>query len=92
MNIATELDLASNLFGKIKPDIRKRLEAVVAKPSQRTWNDTHGIVLDGSSFITLWQAVLEVDSTFCRSKPCDEPWPMIPSRATLISALRYATH
>lgn len=91
--IDLELDLARNLLGKLKPETRKRLQAVVNKPTQKTWDAAHCVILSTiGRGLTLWQAVLEVEPTFTRSKPYDEPWPTIPSRETLIKAIQFATH
>ena len=33
------LEFATNIFGHIKPEIKKRLEKVVDKPNQKNWED-----------------------------------------------------
>jgi len=94
-----ELDMASNLFGKLKSAERSRLMAVIEDPNQETWSDAHGIILDRGSWMTLWQAIIAVDPTFPkRGAATDrrgrvvEPWPRIPSRDLILKAIRYATH
>lgn len=92
-SIDTELDLASNLFGRLNPELRGRLRRVVDNPCHDTWDDAHGIVLNRHSWTTLWQAVLKVDPTFPSVGPVDgEKWPKVPSREVLVRALEYATH
>jgi hypothetical protein len=103
MTIRLELDLASNVFGRLPLRIRQRLQAVVDSPNQDTWDDAYSIILNGRTFMTLWQAVIAVDPTFPRSGPvttCDgngrelsrETWARVPARDVLLRALRYATH
>lgn len=97
-DIDLELDMARNMFGKLKPDIRQRIEAVVSNPSQKTWSDAHTIIVGGDGWMTLWQAVIVVDPSFPRSGPGydDEGeqrvWDEIPDQRTLLKAIRYATH
>lgn len=88
----TALDAAraTNLWGKLGPDLRRRLEAVINDPTPETWDDAHSLILNGDTWVTLWQAVLVADPSFPRSKPTDEPWAAVPTRQTLITALRLA--
>lgn len=85
------LSSATNLFGKIKPEIRARLEAVIANPSQDTWEDAYCIIIDGASLTTLWQAWAAIDPLAPKHKPLDDPWPRVPDQLTIYRALRYAT-
>lgn len=83
------LEFATNLFGNIKPEIKKRLQAVIDNPCQETWEDAHGIILNASGrFRTLWQGVLLVRPNYCNSKPCDAPWPEIPTSEEIVQAIR----
>lgn len=91
-DLGLELDLARNMFGPLDSDTRRRIEAVVAAPSQKTWEDAHCIIVGSDGWMTLWQAVLVIDPTFPRSKPHDAPWPKLPNRDLILSALGYATH
>jgi hypothetical protein len=93
MKTLIALEFATNLFGRIKPDTKKRLEAVIENPCQETWDDAYTIILNGSGrMITLWNAVLLIDPSFCRSKPCETPWPKIPTRETIIEAIKRAVY
>jgi len=92
-NIDLELDLARNMFGKLSPAIRRRIEAVVSQPTQETWEDAHCIIIGSDGWMTFWQAVIIVDPFFPRIGPSpDSEWSEIPSRAVLRTALQYATH
>ena len=88
------IDPLTNVFGKLAPDLRKRLAEVLKNPNQKTWSNAYSIILNGDSVITLWRAVLKVDPWFPRTGPSgaddDRLWEKIPSRETLIAALRYA--
>ena len=85
------LEFATNMFGHIKPEIKKRLEKVVDKPNQKNWEDSHCIIVNSKGrMLTLWQAVLAVDPFFVRSKPLDAEWPSIPTKETIVKAINYA--
>jgi hypothetical protein len=85
------LGRTSNVFGALEPDIRKRLERVIANPTQRTWEDAYSIIICARKFSTLWQAWVAVDDSAPRSKPCDGKWPRIPDQLTLYRAIKHAT-
>jgi len=85
------LDRTSNMFGALAPDVRRRLERVIAKPTQRTWENAYTIILDQREYTTLWQAWIAVDPSAPRSKPCEDRWPRIPDQLTLYRAIRHAT-
>jgi hypothetical protein len=84
------LDPLTNLFGKLQPDIRTRLTAVILTPNQQTWENAYSIILNGESFTTLWKAVIAVDPSFPRSKRMEGEWPAVPSRDTISKAILYA--
>ena len=59
------LDWFSNMFGALKPDIRKRLMRVINNPTEKTWDNAYSIILNGEGkMTTLWQAVIKVDPWF----------------------------
>ena len=95
--LATSLDLASNMFGHLGEDVRARLWAVVDNPTEATWDDAHGIILnrDVGLGLTLWQAVIAVDPTYPKSGRMDDDlitrFDRIPSQHTLLQAISYAT-
>lgn len=86
------LEFTSNLFGRLKPETKALLQAVIDNPCQQTWDDAYSIILNGSNgkMITLWQSVLNVEPTYLRSKPCDENWSKIPTSETIIEAIKEA--
>lgn len=93
----TALDIrrTTNLFGPLGHDVRARLEAVIAAPSDETWQDAYSIILNSRTHTTLWQAVIAVDPAFPRSGPLTtpegrSPWPAVPPVDVLLAALRYA--
>jgi hypothetical protein len=91
-DVELELDLARNMFGSLSPAVRTCIRAVVANPTQETWDKAHCKIIGSDRWMTLWQAVLAVDPTFCQSKPSRGPWPRIPTQQTLVKALQFATH
>lgn len=90
-NTLLAFEFATNMFGKIKPEIKERLRAVVENPSQETWDDTFSIILN-SRMTTLWQAVLEVQPTFQSRRESGKQWTQIPSRETIIEAIKIAVY
>jgi len=99
VDVELELEMARNVFGKLKAREKARLRAVLYQPNEETWSDAHGIIVGADRWTTLWQAVLAVDPTFPKTGPVTtsrggtvKRWARIPSQQTLIAALRYATH
>ena len=93
MSIELELSLATNLYGPIGDDIKDRLRRVVSDPSEENWDNAHSIIIVGRGpMVTLWQAVLKVDPGFLTSKQSGKPWPRVPTRETIVEALKFATH
>lgn len=87
------LEFATNMLGVIDPVIKKRLEKVIKRPNQKTWDDAYSIIINGSGkMTTLWQAVLKVDWNCPTSKPLGEPWAYIPSREIIIEAIKTAVY
>jgi hypothetical protein len=83
------LEFATNMFGNLKPDIKARLMAVINNPCQETWDDAHGIIINGSGkMITLWNAIHTVKPNFCHRKPLDAPWEEIPTSEEIIQAIK----
>lgn len=99
VDIERELDMARNVFGRLRPDIKTRLRAVLYQPNEETWEDAHTIIVGADGWTTLWKAVIAVDPTFPKVGPSHDArgritkrWSKIPSQKTLLQALRYATH
>lgn len=66
MNI--DLNMASNMWGKLGDDVRERLTAAIENPGEETWDDAQSIILNRDTWLTLWQAVLAVDPDFSTAK------------------------
>lgn len=90
--ITLALEFATNMFGHIKPEVKKRLLKVVEKPNQKNWEDAYTIILNSSgTMTTLWQAVIKIDPQMPRSKSCDSKWQYIPTSETIIQAIKNST-
>jgi hypothetical protein len=96
MNVG--INFCENLFGKVSPDIRAKLQAVIDNPTPQTWDDTFCLII-GGSFKTLWQSVLEVDPDYLRSATpfklgeavdVNKKWSRVPSSAVLVKAINQA--
>jgi hypothetical protein len=92
-----DLGLASNMFGKLDPEVQERLAAVIHHQDNETWEDAHSIVLrDTGLGLTLWQAVIAVDPSFPKRGPSYTAghtgrWDRIPSADLIRQAINYAT-
>ena len=85
------LEFGTNMFGKLKPEIKARLQAVIDNPCQKTWEDAYSIILNASGkMTTLWQAVIKFDWDMEQRKPLDAPWAHIPTQETIIKAINDA--
>lgn len=83
------LDKVASLRGHLTGEARDRMIAVLSNPTQETWDDAFGLIVNPNGFLTLWRAVLAVDPTFPRSKNGDN-WDRIPDYDTLWRAIRFA--
>lgn len=84
------IDRARNMYGPLVGDARARLDAVLADPSEATWENAYTLVVNGSS-VTLWAAWVAVDAEAPRFRRQGEAWSRIPSQLVLRRALRWAT-
>lgn len=99
MSIDRELDLASNMFGRLPPESRARLQALYDNPTEETWDNAYTLILERHTHTSLWQAVIAVDPTFPQVGPSSDnrgnritTWRRIPDRDLIRRALTYATH
>jgi len=86
------IERCTNMHGKLGPDERKRLLAVINNPTHKTWDAAYSLLVSytpGRLGVTLWQAVLAVDPTFPNTHRVR--WGSIPSQQVLLRALDYAT-
>jgi hypothetical protein len=85
------LEFANNMNGKLSPEIKAQLQALIDQPNQIRWNGTYSLIINHRGKVsTLWQAVLAVNPSFTRSKCCEEEWQQIPTQETIIKAINYA--
>ena len=93
-----DLYMGKNGLGEpLTPDCRARLIRVAENPTEPNWDSAHGIILYGR--LTLWQAIMAMDSTFPNTGPTSDSmgkrlsaWKRVPSRDLILAAIRYATH
>jgi len=71
------LDQCINMFGQPLPkDIRKRIKLFLSYPSPDTWDDVHGILINGHT--TIWQAVVTTFPWFTRvGRTFDDKWNLV---------------
>jgi hypothetical protein len=75
MGIKTpDLNKGSNLLGPLSGEIRARLVAAITVPCEETWDDAYTVILDRSTWLTLWQAVLAVDPGFASAQAPVTRW------------------
>lgn len=70
--MSIDLDMGSNMWGKLGNDVRDRLQAVADHPDEATWDDAHSIILrddTGQPPVTLWQAVCALDRSYTAIGP-----------------------
>lgn len=98
INIEPELSLAVNMLGPMSETIKDRLREFFEHPCRDTWDDISSIILNETS-LTVWQAVIAVDSSFPKTGPHTSPkgiilkdWERVPDPETVKEALIYATH
>jgi len=78
----------SNMFGGLKPDIKKRILTYFQEPTEENWDDAYSIIISGRGKMpTLWQAWAAVDPSAPKSKPYEGRWPSIPDVFTLKKAI-----
>jgi hypothetical protein len=72
-----DLNLASNMWGKLGDEVRARLVAAFTVPCEETWDDAYTVILnwpDHGMGLTLWRAVLAVDPGFSAAKAPVTRW------------------
>ena len=96
-----ELDMATNMFGKIDHSIQKSILNFFENPNFDTWEDIFSIIIyrGKGTQSTIWQFVLEIDPSFCRKGrstnlrgDMTNEWEKIPTVDTVKKAIIFATH
>ncbi len=83
------LEFAANMFGKLKPEIKEKLQAVIDNPCQDTWDDAYSIIINSTGRMkTLWNAIHTVRPDFCISKPLNSQWKEIPTSEEIVQAIK----
>lgn len=83
---------ATNVFGTLQGEPRRRLEALVENPTVETWDNSYSLIVGGKHMTTMWQAVGAVDRSFQPRVDAGRPsprWDQAPSRETVLRALRW---
>lgn len=88
------LDQCINMFGQPLPkEIRERIRLFLLYPSPDTWDDVHGILVNGHT--TIWQALLKTYPWFTRvGRTFDDKWNQvkewseIPTPIMVMDAIR----
>lgn len=96
---AVDLNFATSMFGPIKTSTKRRLLAYYKCPCRDHWQDCYSIILNGQTMMTVWQAVIEIDTSFPRMGPKTdqhglilEDWSAIPELHVFKEAIYFATH
>ena len=99
MTIANELNLATNCFGGLSVELRRDIVHYIQNPTPENWSEIAGTIINGHTWLTIWQAVIVVDPTFPKTgRTIDtegnvvKEWSEIPSIEILQKALFYGTH
>jgi len=87
MKTTLALEFGNNIFGKLKPEIKAKLQAAIDNPCQDTWDEAYSIILRTNPMVTLWQAVAKIDPEMCKRKPHGSPWCKIPDRDVIVQAI-----
>jgi hypothetical protein len=88
-------ELAENMFGKIKPEIIRRINKYIKNPTTAGWEDIHCIIIDRTGRMkTIWNAINDIDPFFPRyGRRTDiygnilRDWEQTPSPEKVIEAI-----
>lgn len=92
------MDMMQNMLGdKISDSAKKRILEYLQNPNYPNWNDIFSILITPRK--TVWQAILDVDSTFPKyGRKTDDKgkiikdWERIPEPELVIKAIKNATY
>ena len=92
------LENAENLFGHLNGSIVKRIKNYINNPNTDTWDDIFSLIIN-KNFTTIWEAVLDINPSFCKEgREYDSndnivsDWEEIPSHMEVLRAIREATN
>lgn len=61
------MQFATSMTGRVKPEIIKRVQRYLRRPTFENWDDISGIIIDGRGRMkTIWNAVIEANPFFPR--------------------------
>jgi hypothetical protein len=59
------MNVLTNLLGPVDIDVKKRLRTVLRYPTRDNWKSSRSLIIHGGRpKVTLWQAVIEINSMF----------------------------
>lgn len=88
------LENCDNMFGKLSPQIQKKIKKYIAKPTIENWDDIYCIVVKSEGMKTIWNAMIAFDPTFPRTGRSEDAegniikeWERIPTPFELLRAI-----
>lgn len=92
LELMLHLDNGTSMFGSLTLDARARIFALVDSPSEETWSAAFGIIVSGSDPnrmpCTLWSALNFHTDYQVTGHDRSKPWPEIPTRDQILTALK----
>lgn len=95
MNALTNCE---NMFGELSPQIKKKIKKFITKPTFENWDDIHCIIITHKGMRTIWNAVIEKDSTFPKQGRVEDlkgniikEWERIPTPFDVLKAIKEMT-
>lgn len=92
LDLMMHLDNGTNMFGSLTLDARARIFALVDNPTEETWTNAFGIIVSGTDPntmpTTLWSALNRHTTYQVVGRQTDKPWPKIPTREQILTALK----
>ncbi len=100
MRNRTELDWATNMYGKLTDDLKQLIYNYLDNPNVENWNGCYNIIINGHGMgRTVFQAVCIVDNSFAhagylvsQNGEIVETWDKIPNTRLVKEAIYFATH
>jgi len=65
------MNVLTNFLGPVDIDVKKRLRTTLRHPTRNNWKSSRSLIIHAQSDrpkVTLWQAVIEIDSRFKNEK------------------------